>query len=84
MTNYRAMPRKLIALAIACLALLLPSCGEKSEAENAEDDRLTIREQKRKRAIEIYKTFAREYFDDPRAEEASKRAAALEAAAPKK
>ena len=77
------MSRKFLAPALACAALLFPSCGEKSEAEKAEGERSTIREEKRKKAIEVYQTFAKEYPDNPKAEEAKKHAAALEAAAKK-
>ena len=84
MTTHRAMSRKFPVLALACAALLLPSCGEKSEAEKAEDERTGVREEKRKKSIEYWQTLAKEYPDSPKAEEAKKRAAALEAAAPKK
>ena len=77
------MSRKSLALAVACAALLFPSCGEKSEAEKAEEERSGIREERRKKAIEIYQTLAKEYPDNPKAEEAKKHAAALEAAAKK-
>jgi hypothetical protein len=78
------MFRKFFLLAPACAALLLGSCGEKSEAEKAEDERAGVREEKRKRAIEAYQTFAKEYPDHPKAAEARQKAAALEAMAPKK
>ena len=78
------MSRKFLALTLACAALLFPSCGEKSDAEKSEDDRAKLREEKRKKAIELYQTLAKEYPDSPKAEEAKKRAAALEAMAPKK
>ena len=80
MTNHRAMSRNPLALALACAALLLTSCGKQSAAEKAEEERAAIREQKRKQAVEFYKKFAREYSDDPRAEDASRRATALDAA----
>lgn len=78
------MSRTSIILAALGVITFLPSCGEKTEAEKAEEERATLREEKRKKAVEIYKTLAREHPDDPRAEEAKKKAAALEAAAPKK
>jgi len=76
------MSRKFLFL--ACIASLLQSCGEKSEAEKAEEERAGVREEKRKKAVEIYQTLAKEYPDDPRAGDAKKKAAALEAMAPKK
>lgn len=78
------MIRKLLAPTLACAALLFPSCGEKSEAEKAEEERAGIREERRKKAIEYYQTLAKEYPDDPKAADAKQRAAALEAMAPKK
>ena len=84
MTTHRAMSRIFPVLALACAALLFPSCGEKSEAEKAEDERTGVREEKRKKAIEHWQMLAKEYPDSPKAEEAKKRAAALEAMAPKK
>ena len=78
------MIRKLLAPALACAALLFPSCGEKSEAEKAEEERSGIREERRKKAIEYYQTLAKEYPDDPKAADAKQRASALEAMAPKK
>jgi hypothetical protein len=77
MLNHRAMSLKPSALAAACLAMLLPACGEKSEAEKAEDERKLIREEKRKQAVQIYQTLAKEYPDDPRAEDAKQKAATL-------
>lgn len=78
------MTRKFLAPALAFAALVFPSCGEKSEAEKAEDERSGVREEKRKKAIEIYQTIAKEYPDDPKTAEAKQKAAALEALAPKK
>ena len=80
---HRAIFRKFPALAVACVALVLPACSEKSEAEKAEDERVLIREEKRKQAIQIYQTLAREYPDNPKADEAKEKAAALQSAAPK-
>lgn len=77
------MPRTFILFAALGAIAFLPACGEKTEAEKAEEERATLREEKRKKAVEIYKTLAREHPDDPRAEDAKKKAAALEAAAPK-
>ena len=65
--------------------LFLSACGgEKSEAEKADEERSVLREEKRKKAIEVYKTLAKEYPDDPKSAEAKQKAAALEALAPKK
>ena len=77
------MSRKLLLLTALGAAIFLPGCKEKSEAEKAEDERGTLREAKRKKAIDVYKTIAREYPDDPKAAEAKQKAAALEALAPK-
>ncbi len=66
-------------------ALFLSACGgEKTEAEKADEERSVLREEKRKKAIEVYKMITKEYPDDPKAAEAKQKAAALEAAAPKK
>jgi hypothetical protein len=78
------MPRTFFLLPALCSAFLLSSCGEKTEAEKAEEERAGLREEKRKKAIDLYKTLAKEYPDDPKAAEAKQKAAALEAAAPKK
>jgi hypothetical protein len=78
------MSRTLILIPAVCATLLLPSCGEKSEAEKAEEERAGLREEKRKKAAELYRTIAKEYPDDPKVAEAKQKAAALEAAAPKK
>jgi hypothetical protein len=78
------MSRKLILIPALCAAFFLPGCGEKTEAEKAESERVGLRDEKRLKAIEIYRTLAKEYPDDPRAAEAKQKAAALEAMAPKK
>ena len=80
----RHMSRTSTILPALCMALLFTACGEKSEAEKADEERAVLRDEKRKRAIEVYRTFAKEYPDDPKAAEALQKAAALEAAAPKK
>jgi|GEM_PF-1153198 len=80
----RFMSRNFILVSAVAAALLLPSCGEKSEAEKAEEERGGLREEKRKKAAELYRTLAKEYPDDPKAAEAKQKAAALEAQAPKK
>jgi hypothetical protein len=67
-----------------CTALLFTACGEKSEAEKADEERAVLRDEKRKRAIEYYKSIAEQYPDDPKAAEAKQKAAALQALAPKK
>ena len=84
MSIHPSMPRQFILLTALAAALLLPACKEKSEAEKADDERAAIREERRQKAVEVYKTFAREYPDDPKAAEAKQKAAALEALAPKK
>jgi hypothetical protein len=84
MTNHLLMFRTFTVLASSCVALLLGACSEKSEAEKADDERASVREEKRKRAVQLYQTLAKEYPDHPKAEEAKQRAAALEALAPKK
>ena len=80
----RSMHRHFIILPALCATLLFTACGEKSEAEKAEEERGTVREEKRKRAAELYKSLAKEYPDDPKAAEARQKAAALDAMAPKK
>ena len=77
------MSRKLL-LAPICAVVFLSACSEKSEAEKADEERAVIREERRKKAVEIYRQIAKEYPDDPKAAEAKQRAAALEAQAPKK
>ena len=78
------MSQKFPLLTALGAALFLSACGEKTEAEKADEERTGLREEKRKKAIEIYKTIAKEYPDDPKAAEARQKAAALEAQAPKK
>ena len=78
------MSRTFILLTALGAALLLPACKEKSEAEKADEERAVIREERRKKAVEVYKTLAKEYPDDPKAAEAAQKAAVLEALAPKK
>ena len=80
----RSMLRHLIILTAIGATLLCSGCGEKSEAEKAEEERSAVREEKRKRAAELYKTLAKEYPDDPKAAEAKRKAEGLEAMAPKK
>jgi hypothetical protein len=75
---HRFMVRIFPAVAAAVATCLLPACGEKSEAEKAEDERALIREERRKQAIQVYQTLAKEYPDDPHAAEAKQRAAALQ------
>ena len=84
MSIHPSMSRTFILLTAFGAALLLPACTEKSEAEKADEERDVIREERRKKAIEVYKTLAKEYPDDPKAAEAKQKAAALEALAPKK
>jgi hypothetical protein len=78
------MSRNFLLLPALGVMLFLSACGEKTEAEKADEERVGLREEKRKKAIEVYKTFAKEYPDDPKAAEAKQKAAALEALAPKK
>jgi type IV secretory pathway VirB10-like protein len=79
------MSRTFLLLPAFCATFLLSACsGEKTEAEKADEERAVLREEKRKKAVEIYKTIAKEYPDDPKAAEAKQKAAALEALAPKK
>ena len=79
------MSRNFLLLSALGAALFLSACGgEKTEAEKADEERSVLREEKRKKAIEVYKTIAKEYPDDPKAAEANQKAAALEALAPKK
>ncbi len=80
----RPMHRHLLIFTALSATLLFSSCGKKSEAEKAEEERAVVREEKRKRAAELYKTLAKEYPDDPKATEAKQKAAALDAMAPKK
>ena len=79
------MSRNFLPLSALGAMLFLSACGgEKSEAEKADEERVGLREEKRKKAIEVYKTLAKEYPDDPKVAEAKQKAAALEALAPKK
>jgi hypothetical protein len=77
------MSRTFLLLFAFGAALLLPSCSEKSEAEKADEERAIIREERRKKAIEVYRTLLKEHPDDPKAAEAKKKIADLEAMAPK-
>lgn len=78
------MFRKFLPLTALSAAFFLPGCGEKTEAEKADEERVALREEKRKKAVEIYNLIAKEYPDDPKAADAKQKAAALEAQAPKK
>ena len=79
------MSRNFLLPAALSATFFLSACGgEKTEAEKADEERVGLREEKRKKAIEVYKTLAREYPDDPKIAEAKQQAAALEAQAPKK
>lgn len=78
------MFRKLTILAAVCTTLPFTACKDKSEAEKAEEERAAVREDKRQKAAEFYRNFAKEYPDDPQAPEAKKKAAELDALAPKK
>jgi hypothetical protein len=79
------MARNFILIPMLGAMFFLSACGkEKTEAEKADEERGSIREEKRKKAAEVYRTFAKEYPDDPQAAEATKKAAALDAMAPKK
>ena len=73
------MSRIFTILSALCAALLFTSCGEKSEAEKADEERAVLREEKRKRALEYYKAITEQYPDDPKAADAKQKAAALEA-----
>jgi mannose/fructose-specific phosphotransferase system component IIA len=84
MSIHPSMSRTFILLTALGAALLLPACKEKSEAEKADEERAALRDEKRKKAVELYQTLAKEYPEDPNAAEAKKKAAALEAMAPKK
>jgi len=83
MTIHRSMSRKLLLAPIFAM-LFLSACKEKTEAEKADEERAVIREDRRKKAAELYKQIAKEYPDDPKVEEAKQKASALEALAPKK
>lgn len=78
------MSQKASVIIATCLAILFPACTEKSEAQKAEDERAAEREKKRVQAIQVYQEFIKAYPDDPRAEEAKRKLAALEAAGKKK
>ena len=80
----RPMTRNFTILPALCTVLLFTACGEKSEAEKADEERAVLREEKRKRSVEYYKAIAEQYPEDAKAAEAKQKAAALEAAAPKK
>ena len=79
------MSRNFLLLSALSATFFLSACGgEKTQAEKADEERAGLREEKRKKAIEVYKNFAKEYPDDPKVAEAKQKAAALEALAPKK
>ena len=78
------MSRNFLLLTTLSATFFLSACGEKTEAEKADEERVGLREEKRKKAVEVYQTFAKEFPDDPKAAEAKQKAAALEALAPKK
>ena len=79
------MSRNFLQFSALGATLFLSACGgERTEAEKADEERIGLREEKRKKAVEVYKTLAKEYPDDPKIAEAKQKAAALEALAPKK
>ena len=79
------MSRHFILLSALSVTLFLSACEkQKTEAEKADEERALIREEKRKKAVEVYKMIIREYPDDPKAAEAKQKLSALEAMAPKK
>ncbi len=78
------MSRKTSLITALGIAMFLPACGEKSEAEKADEERVGLRDEKRKKAIEFYKSVAEQYPDDPKAADARQKAAALEVMASKK
>ena len=73
------MSRNFTILPALCTALLFTSCGEKSEAEKADEERAVLRDEKRKRAVEYYRAITEQYPEDPKAADAKQKAAALEA-----
>ena len=79
------MSRKFPLLSALSATFFLSACGgEKTQAEKADEERAVLREEKRKKAVEVYQTLVKEYPDDPKVAEAKQKAAALEALAPKK
>ena len=74
----------IVLLATTCAVASLSGCKEKTEAEKADEERAVLREERRKKAVEIYQQIAKEYPDDPKAADAKHQAAALEAFAPNK
>lgn len=66
------------------IALFVTGCGgKKTQAQELEEERQRIREEKRKNAITQYKRLAEEFPDSPHAAKAAQRAKELEAAQPK-
>lgn len=82
--HFAPMLRTSLILPALTAMLLCSGCGEKSEAEKVDEERAGLREEKRKRAAELYRSLAKEYPEDPKAAEAKQKAAALDALAPKK
>ena len=73
-----------LIIVMVCLAALLAGCAKKSEAEIAEEERAKLRAEKRVEAAKVYKELADKFPEHAKAAEASAKAQALSAAAPKK
>ena len=84
MMHLRSMSRNFTILPALCTMIFFAACGEKSEAEKADEERAVLRDEKRKRAADDYRAIAEQYPDDPKAAEAKQKAAALDAKGKKK
>ena len=73
------MSYRILMIAMALCATLLTGCKKKTAAELAEQERLKLREEKRAKAIEAYKTLSEKFPEHPKAKAAAAEAQALAA-----
>jgi hypothetical protein len=78
------MSFRITTIAFTSAALFLTGCGKKSASELAEEERNKLREVKRQNAAKYYRLLAEKYPEHEKAGEAARKAADLEAKAPKK
>ena len=84
MNSTYLMTLRTLIVATACASAALTGCAKKTEAELAELERATLREEKRQEAIQAYSDLAKKFPNDPNAQKAAAKAQQLQADAPKK
>ena len=65
---------------LSLTAFLLAGCGDKTEAEKQEEERVKIRAEKKENARKYYNDLGTKYPEDPRAEQSKAKAKSLEPA----